>query len=118
MLPLVRSGKLKALAMTGLSRSALAPEVPTVSESGVPGYQASIWNGILAPSATPAPALAKLHTELVRVLTDADFKERFAAAGADIAHSTPAEFRAFVIAEQVKWAKVIRDAGIRVELER
>ena len=117
-LPHVKSGKLKAIAMTGLKRSPLAPDVPTVSESGVPGYQASIWNGILAPSATPRPVLAKLNAELVRVLSAADSQERFAAAGADIAHSTPEEFRAFVIAEQVKWAKVIREAGIRVELER
>ncbi|CAN0456676.1 unnamed protein product, partial [Phaeothamnion confervicola] len=117
-LPYVRSGKLKALGMTSLTRSPLAPEVPTVSESGVPGYQANIWNGILAPAATPKPLIARLNTEIVRALGSQDLRERFAAAGADAAHSTPEEFRAFVAAEQIKWAKVIRDAGIRVDLER
>jgi tripartite-type tricarboxylate transporter receptor subunit TctC len=117
-LPHVKSGKLKALAMTGLSRSPLAPDVPTVSESGVTGYQASIWNGILAPSATPRPLIAKLNAELVRVLTSAETRERFAAAGADIAHTTPEEFRKFVVAEQAKWEKVIRESGMRLELER
>ena len=117
-LPHVKSGKLKALGMTGLKRSPLAPDVPTVSESGVAGYQASIWNGILAPSATPQPLIARLNAELVRVLTSAETRERFAAAGADIAHSTPEAFRAFVVAEQIKWEKVIRESGIRVELER
>ena len=117
-LPHVKSGKLKALAMTGPQRSPLAPDVPTVSESGVAGYQANIWNGILAPSATPRPLISKLNTELVRVLTSTETRERFAAAGADIAHGTPEEFRAFIAAERIKWAKVIRESGMRVELER
>ncbi len=117
-LPHVKSGKLKALGMTALQRSPLAPEIPTVSESGVAGYQASIWNGILAPSATPPALIAKLNTELVRVLTAAETQERFAATGADIAHSTPQAFRAFVLAEQAKWAKVIGESAIRLELER
>ena len=117
-LPHVKSGKLKALGMTALQRSPLAPEVPTVSESGVAGYQASIWNGILAPSATPPAVIAKLNAELVRVLTAAETRERFAAAGADIAHSTPQEFRAYILAEQTKWAKVIEKSAIRAELER
>ncbi|MCX7138735.1 MAG: tripartite tricarboxylate transporter substrate binding protein [Proteobacteria bacterium] len=117
-LPYVRSGKLKALGMTSLTRSPLAPEVPTVSESGVPGYQANIWNGILAPAATPKALIAKLNAEIVRALSAPELRDRFAAAGADAAHSTPEEFRAFIAAEQIKWAKVIRDAGIRVDLER
>lgn len=117
-LPYVRSGKLKALGMTSLTRSPLAPEVPTVAESGVPGYQANIWNGILAPAATPKALIAKLNAEIVRALSAPELRDRFAAAGADAAHSTPEEFRAFIAAEQIKWAKVIRDAGIRVDLER
>ena len=114
----VKSGKLKALGMTGLKRSPLAPDVPTVAESGVAGYQASIWNGVLAPSATPRSLIAKLNAELVRALTATETRERFAAAGADITHGTPEDFRAFVVAEQIKWEKVIRESGIRVELER
>ena len=117
-LPYVRSGKLKALGMTGAKRSALAPDVPTVAEAGVPGYQASIWNGVLAPAATPKTIIARLHAEFVRVLNAPDTRERFAAMGADATHSTPDEFRAFVLAEQDKWAKVIRNSGIRVELDR
>lgn len=117
-LPHVKSGKMKALGMTALQRSPLAPEVPTVAESGVAGYQASIWNGVLVPAATPQALIAKLNTEFVRVLASAETQERFAAMGADITHGTPAEFRAFIAAEQTKWAKVIRDTGMRVELER
>lgn len=118
MLPHVKSGKMKALGITALQRSPLAPDVPTVAESGVAGYQASIWNGVLVPSATPQALIAKLNTEFVRVLTSAETQDRFAALGADIAHGTPEEFRAFIFAEQTKWAKVIRDTGIRMELER
>jgi tripartite-type tricarboxylate transporter receptor subunit TctC len=117
-LPYVRSGKLKALGMTSLQRSQLAPDVPTVSESGVAGYQANIWNGVLVPSGTPQAIIARLNAEFVRVLTSPGTRDRFAAMGADIAHSTPEEFRAFAAAEQIKWAKVIRDSGIRVELDR
>jgi tripartite-type tricarboxylate transporter receptor subunit TctC len=117
-LPYVRSGKLKALGMTGLTRSPLAPEVPTVAEAGVAGYQANIWNGVLVPAATPKSIVTRLNAELVRVLSAPETRERFAAMGADAAHSTPDEFRAFALAEQGKWAKVIRDSGIRVELDR
>ena len=117
-LPYVKSGKLKALGITSLQRSPLAPDVPTVSEAGITGYQASIWNGILAPAATPRPVITRLNTELVRTLNAADTRERFTAAGADIAHSTPEEFRAFIASEITKWAKVIRESGMRVDLER
>ena len=117
-LPYVKNGKLKALGMTALARSPLAPEIPTVSETGLPGYQANIWNGILAPAATPRALIARLNQELVRVLSTADMRERFAALGADCAHSTPEEFRAFIAAEEKKWAKVIRETGMRAELER
>ena len=117
-LPHVKSGKLKALGMTSAARSPLAPDVPTVSESGIPGYQANIWNGLLAPGATSKPMIARLNAEIVRVMTSPETRERFAAMGADAAHSTPEEFRAFIAAKQVKWAKVIRESGMRVELER
>jgi len=117
-LPYVKSGRLKALGITSLQRSPLAPEVATVSEAGVPGYQASIWNGVLAPAATARPIITRLNTELIRTLTSTETRERFAAAGADIAHSTPDEFRAFIASEITKWAKVIRESGMRVDLER
>ncbi len=117
-LPYVKSGRLRALGMTSLKRSPLAPEIPTVSESGINGYQANIWNGVLAPAATPAAIIARLNSEFVRVLSAFETRERFAALGAEAAHSTPGEFRAFIAAEQAKWAKVIRESGIRIELER
>ena len=102
-LPHVKSGKLKALGMTGLQRSPLAPDVATVSESGVAGYQANIWNGVLVPAATPKAVVTKLNAEFVRVLTSPETRERFAAAGADIVHGTPEEFAAFVKTEMTKW---------------
>jgi tripartite-type tricarboxylate transporter receptor subunit TctC len=114
-LPYVKTGKLKALAMTSPARSPLAPEVPTVSESGIPGYQANIWNGVLVPMATPRPLVTRLNAEFVRVLSAPETRERFAAMGADAAHSTPEEFRDFILAEEIKWARVVRESGIRTE---
>ncbi len=114
-LPYVKAGKLKALGMTSPARSPLAPEVPTVSESGIPGYQANIWNGVLVPTATPRPLIVRLNAEFVRVLATPDTRERFAAMGADAAHSTPEEFRDFILAEEKKWARVVRESGIRAE---
>jgi tripartite-type tricarboxylate transporter receptor subunit TctC len=114
-LPYVKTGKLKALGVTSPARSPLAPDVPTVSESGIPGYQANIWNGVLVPAATPLPLITRLNAEFVRVLSMAETRERFAAMGADAAHSTPGEFRDFILAEEQKWAKVIRESGIRAE---
>jgi tripartite-type tricarboxylate transporter receptor subunit TctC len=117
-LPYVKTGKLKAVGMTALARSTLAPEIPTVAESGLAGYQANIWNGVLAPAATPRALIAQLNAEVVRVLKTPEMRERFAAMGADAAYSTPEEFRAFIASEEKKWAKVIRQTGMRVELER
>jgi len=117
-LPHVKSGKLKALAMTGSRRSPLAPDLPTVAESGVPGYQASIWNGLLLPAATPKSIVAKLNAEVVKVLRAPETQERYASMGADVLSGSPAEFDAFIRAEMKKWDKVIREAGIRVDLAR
>jgi tripartite-type tricarboxylate transporter receptor subunit TctC len=117
-LPHMKSAKLKALGMTGPQRSPLAPEVPTVSESGVSGYQANIWNGVLVPAATPKVIITKLNSEFARALTAPETRERFAGAGADIVHGTPEEFTAFIKAETTKWARVVRESGMRAELER
>ena len=113
-LPHIRSGKLKALGITGAQRSPLAPELPTIAEAGVPGYQANIWNGLLAAGATPKPIIARLNRELVRQLKLPETRERYTALGADVLTSTPEEFDAFIRAEITKWAKVIRAAGIQV----
>jgi tripartite-type tricarboxylate transporter receptor subunit TctC len=115
-LPHVKSGKLKAYAITAAKRSPIAPELPTMSEAGVPGYEASIWNGLLAPSGTPKPIVARLNQAVVQALNTPEAREHYAAMGADVLYDSPAEFDAFIRSEMTKWAKVIRESGIRVEL--
>ncbi|MGZ5094330.1 MAG: tripartite tricarboxylate transporter substrate binding protein [Burkholderiales bacterium] len=114
-MPHVKAGKLKALGVTSERRTPLLPDIPTVSESGLPGYRAITWNGILAPAATPRDVINKLNGAIVQVLRTPDMKERFAAIGTEPIVSTPDEFAAFLRAEAVKWAGVIKSAGIKVE---
>jgi tripartite-type tricarboxylate transporter receptor subunit TctC len=114
-LPHVKSRKLKALAVTGIKRSPAAPDIPTMAEDGVPGYSADTWNGILVPVATPGGIVAKLNSELVKLLNMPDMKERLLALGAETTGSTPEEFSAFIKAEITKWALVIKNAGIRAD---
>ena len=114
-LPSVRAGKLKALAVTSVRRSALAPDLPTVAESGVPGYEAVTWFGILAPRGTPQSIIGLLNGEIVAVLRSNDFHDRLVAMGIEPVVSTPKEFADFLQTEIAKWGKVIRDAGIRAE---
>jgi tripartite-type tricarboxylate transporter receptor subunit TctC len=109
----VRAGKLKALAVTTASRSALAPEVPTIAEGGVPGYDVSVWFGVLAPAGTPRQAIERLNSEITKLLNTAEVKERFAKQGVDVRTSTPEQFGAFVKQEVARWAKVIREAEIK-----
>ena len=115
-MPLVRTGKLKALAITTAKRSALAPDIPTVAESGVPGYQTSIWVGILLPSGTPAAIVDRVNRDVRHVLTSSDIPEKFAAMGADVLSNTPAEFTELMKAEIAKWNRLIRDTGLKVDL--
>jgi tripartite-type tricarboxylate transporter receptor subunit TctC len=114
-LPHVKAGKLKAFAITTKSRSALAPAIPTMDEAGVPGYEASIWNGILAPAGTPKPIVSRLNETIVQTLKSPQAKERYANVGAEIRYNSPEEFQALIRAEMAKWAKVIKAAGIRVD---
>jgi tripartite-type tricarboxylate transporter receptor subunit TctC len=114
-LPHVKSGRLKAIGITIAHRSTLLPEVPTIAESGLPGYQAVTWNGLLAPAATPREIGEKLAAELAQVLRTPDMKARFAAIGTETASNTPEQFRAFLREETGKWSKVIKDAGIKLE---
>ena len=111
-LPHVRSAKLKALGTTGPRRSTLAPEVPAIAES-VPGYQANIWNGLIAPGATPRAIITRLNSIAVQQLKLPEMRERFAGLGAEVLTSTPQEFDTFIRAEMVKWEKVIQAAGIQ-----
>lgn len=117
-LPHVKAGKLRALAITSPQRSALAPELPTVAESGVPGYHAGIWVGLLLPAAAPRNIVGRLNAELGKVLSSTETRERFGGMGAEVLYSSPADFDAFMRSEIAKWAKVIKEAGIRVDLAR
>jgi tripartite-type tricarboxylate transporter receptor subunit TctC len=111
-LPQVKAGKIRALAVTPAKRSPAAPELPTIDEAGVKGYEASTWFGLFAPAGTPADIVAKLSAETRRILDMPDVRERLLGLGAQPAGSTPEEFARFVRSEIAKWAKVIRDAHV------
>jgi len=115
MLPHIRSGKLKALGTTGAKRSPVLPDVPTVAEAGVPGYEATNWWGFLAPAGTPAGVVERLNQEVAAVQASAETKRRFETEGAEAAQMSPAEFGAFIAAETAKWARVVKEAGITAE---
>jgi tripartite-type tricarboxylate transporter receptor subunit TctC len=114
-LPHIRSGKLKVLAVGGSKRSALLPEVPTVVEAGVPGYEAHNWWGLVAPAGTPPAVVERLHKELSVILTSAETKKRLEAEGAEAVPMSPGDFGAFIAAETVKWARVVKEANIKAE---
>jgi tripartite-type tricarboxylate transporter receptor subunit TctC len=107
----VKAGRTRALAVTTAKRSPQLPDVPTMQEAGVPGYEVNVWYGMLAPAATPKPIVDKLNTELVKVLNSADVKERMAKEGAEPMPTTQAEFAAFQKSEIAKWAKVVKESG-------
>ena len=114
-MPYVRAGKLRALAVTGAKRSETLPELPTVAESGLPGYEALGWFGLLAPVATPKDTVAKLSAEANRVLAMSDVREKMLGLGADPAGNTPGEFARFIRDDQAKWSKLMKEAGIQAE---
>jgi tripartite-type tricarboxylate transporter receptor subunit TctC len=111
----IRDGKLKPLAVTSLTRSPLLPNVPTLDELGVKGYEASTFTGIFAPAGTPPAAIEKLHAALKKALTNDQVRERYRAMGADIVDMTPSQFDAYVRADLAKWRKVAREGNIVVE---
>jgi tripartite-type tricarboxylate transporter receptor subunit TctC len=110
-----RSGKLRAIAVTGAKRTPAAPEVPTVAESGIPGFLVTTWYGVSAPAKTPRPIIDKLHSEIVRALNSPDLKARLTNDGADPVGNTPEQYTAFVQNEIAKWGKVIKSAGLKGE---
>ena len=114
-LPLVKSGKLKALGVTSAKRSSAAPDLPTIAEEGVRGYDFSSWFGFFAPAATLRESVVKLNREIVSILQTPEMKQRLTQDGADVVASTPQEFGAYLAAETKKWAQVIRQAGIRAD---
>jgi tripartite-type tricarboxylate transporter receptor subunit TctC len=113
-LPQVREGKLRAFAITSLKRSALALDLPTMAESGYPGFEAVPWFGLLAPAGTPQPIIDKLHDETVKVLAMPEVRKTMQQQGLDIIGNSPAEFAAAIKTETPQWAKVIKDAGIKL----
>ena len=114
-LPHVRSGRAKALAITSAQRLAVLPEFPTFAESGLPGYEATSWQGVVAPAATPPAIIAKLHAEIARALRAPEIGARLAAEGSTPGGITPDEFALYIRREIVKWAKVVRDSGAKAD---
>jgi tripartite-type tricarboxylate transporter receptor subunit TctC len=114
-MPHVKSGKVRALAVTTRNRSPLAPDLPTVIESGIADYETTQWNGVIAPAGTPAAVVARLNGALVKSAQAPDVRERLAALGVDPFPSTPEEFQRFIAAEIEKWGRIIKASGARVE---
>ena len=113
-LPLAREGKLRALAITSIKRSPLAPDLPTMAESGFPGFEAVPWFGLVAPAGTPQGVLDKLHDETVKALATPAMRKKFDELGLEAVGNTPAEFTEVIRRETPEWAKVIKDAGIKL----
>jgi tripartite-type tricarboxylate transporter receptor subunit TctC len=111
----IRSGKLKVFGVGDMRRNALIPEVPTVTEAGLPGYAAANWNGIIAPTGTPAPVIARLHKEISEILDTPEMQKQFVAEGADVVRMSPTEFAAYIASELAKWGRVVKEAGIKPE---
>jgi tripartite-type tricarboxylate transporter receptor subunit TctC len=114
-LPHVRSGRLRALAVTSEKRFSILPDIPTVTESGVAGFDLSTWWGLVAPAAVGRDIIARLETETVRLLRQPDVREKIAFAGADTVGNTAEEFAAFIRAERAKYARIVKDANIKIE---
>ena len=112
-LPLVREGKLRALAAISPARAAAAPDLPTMAEAGLPGFDVPIWFGLMAPANTPQSIIAKLHQETVRVLTANNVRKNFGDLGMEVVANTPAEFAAVIKSEIPRWSKLIKGAGIK-----
>jgi tripartite-type tricarboxylate transporter receptor subunit TctC len=111
-MPYVREGRLRALALTGSKRSETLPDLPTVAESGLPGYEAVGWFGLLAPAATPQATVAKISADANRVLAEREVREKMLGLGADPSGDTPEEFARFIRDDQAKWSKLMKEAGI------
>jgi tripartite-type tricarboxylate transporter receptor subunit TctC len=111
----VKAGKLRALAVTTAQRSKLAPDLPTMAEAGVGGFDISTWFGLLAPAGTPPDAVAKWQADVARILSAPDMRERLAAQGAEAAPDTPAEFSRFIATEIAKYARIVKVSGAKVD---
>ena len=117
-LPLVKEGKLRALGQTGLKRSPAAPDVPTIAEQGVPGYDVMSWFAIFAPAGTPKDIVNRIHAEAMRVFKLPDVQEKLKTLGLDPVLSTPEELAKYQADEVVKWARVVKESGAKAEIGR
>jgi tripartite-type tricarboxylate transporter receptor subunit TctC len=111
---LVRNGKLRAIATTGTRRAAQLPDLPTVAESGVPGYQSTVWQALLAPARTPAPIIKRLHEEVADIARQPELKERLIVDGSEAIGSTPRELADHIADEIARWTKVIKAIGLKL----
>jgi len=114
-IPYIKAGRLRALAVTTSQRSRSVPELPTVSEAGVPGFEAITWHGVVVPAATQGATIERLNADIVRVLRMRDLRERLESLGAELATGTPQDFADYIAREIPKWAKVVKDSGARAE---
>jgi tripartite-type tricarboxylate transporter receptor subunit TctC len=113
--PLAKAGKLRALAVTTAKRSPIAPEVPTLAEAGLAGYEIGSWQGVFAPAGTPADIVKRLNVEIVKIINMPDVREKLVNLGAEPVGDTPEEFAALVKSEGAKWAAVVKQSGARVD---
>ncbi|MFN0160765.1 MAG: Bug family tripartite tricarboxylate transporter substrate binding protein [Burkholderiales bacterium] len=113
--PQVKAGKLKGIAVAAPARTSALPDLPTIAESGYPGFESAGWAGLVAPAGTPRDIVQKLNAEIVKILAQPELPARFVAIGAELASSTPEAFGTYIRSEMAKWGKVIKDAGIKVE---
>ena len=114
-LPQVKAGRLRALAVGGAQRSSVAPDIPTVAESGLPGYNSNGWNGIMGPAGLPPAIVNTLHAAIAKALASSELKEQFAAQGAEPFGNTPAQFAQHVRDEYVRFGKAVKDAGVKLD---
>lgn len=115
LMPYVKSGKMRGIAVTGMKRSTVAPEFPTIAESGLPGFEVITWFGILAPAATPKDVVNRLNTEIVAAVSLPSVRDQLTKMGFEIVANTPEQYAVFLREENVKWSKVVKDLGLRAE---
>ncbi len=114
-LPLIKGGRTRPLAVTSATRSSALPDVPTMAEAGVPGYEVVGWNGLLAPAGTPKPIVARLNSEIVKILRTPEVTNTLKAQGVDVVAGTPEEFAAAIRTDIAKWGRIVKEAGIRLD---
>jgi tripartite-type tricarboxylate transporter receptor subunit TctC len=114
-LPFIKAGRLRALAVTTATRSASLPDLPTVAEAGVPGFESITWHGVVVPAQTPVAVIERLNRAINLALSQKDLVERLSALGAEVAGGSPQDFAAYIAREIPKWSKVVKDSGARAE---